>query len=78
METLALSYQCMTPMGPYEICAQPESFMGAAVHKTGNNGSNQKWVLKMGVPSGKQDYRRNNIHTGIADLIADWMEEVMK
>ena len=23
-------------------------------------------------------YRRNNIHTGIADLIADWMEEVMK
>jgi len=29
--------------------------MGAAVHKTGNNGSNQKWVLKMGVPSGKQE-----------------------
>ena len=22
-------------------------------------------------------YRRNNIHAGIADLIADWMEEVM-
>jgi len=36
METLALSYQCMTPMGPYEICVQSESFMGAAVHKTGN------------------------------------------
>ena len=56
METLALSYQCMTPMGPYEICAQPESFMGAAVHKIENNGSNQKWVLKMGVPSGKQEF----------------------
>jgi len=29
--------------------------LGAATHKTGDNGSNQKWVLKMGVPSGKQD-----------------------
>ena len=49
-------------MGPYEICAQLESFVGAAVHKIENNGSNQKWVFKSGSPirkTGKKDNKKN-------------------
>jgi len=41
----------MTPMGPYEICGQPESFMGAAMHKTGIiPSSNQPFIHSSNQP----------------------------